>query len=36
MSDKILEIEGKKKELKKLNDEEINCIDLDGWDTAFE
>lgn len=25
----------KKKELKKLNDEEINCFDLDGWDTVF-
>ena len=25
----------KKKELKKLNNEEIDCFDLDGWDTVF-
>ena len=31
-NEKIME---KKKELKKLNDEEINCFDLDGWDTIF-
>lgn len=29
-------IQEKKKNLRKLNEEEIYCFDLDGWDTSFD